>query len=114
MRLRPDAWLRLPSARAAPAPPPTSSATTTAAKSNRLCLIRRFASAISGETATGRREVYVVMAPLLLAPLLLSNSRSGVFREAGPRPVVQYEDVYRLCYVRGPEGILLGRAEKIG
>src|SRR5881392_3397397 len=22
--------------------------------------------------------------------------------------VVQYEDVYRLCYVRGPEGILIG------
>jgi catechol 2,3-dioxygenase-like lactoylglutathione lyase family enzyme len=28
--------------------------------------------------------------------------------------VVEYEDVYRLCYVRGPEGILLGLAEKIG
>jgi catechol 2,3-dioxygenase-like lactoylglutathione lyase family enzyme len=28
--------------------------------------------------------------------------------------VVQYEDVYRLCYVRGPEGILIGLAEKIG
>jgi catechol 2,3-dioxygenase-like lactoylglutathione lyase family enzyme len=28
--------------------------------------------------------------------------------------VVQYEDVYRLCYIRGPEGILLGLAEKIG
>jgi catechol 2,3-dioxygenase-like lactoylglutathione lyase family enzyme len=28
--------------------------------------------------------------------------------------VVQYEDVYRLCYVRGPEGILLGLAEQIG
>jgi catechol 2,3-dioxygenase-like lactoylglutathione lyase family enzyme len=27
--------------------------------------------------------------------------------------VVQYEDVYRLCYVRGPEGILLGLAEQI-
>ena len=25
--------------------------------------------------------------------------------------VVQYEDVYRLCYVRGPEGILIGLAE---
>ena len=24
--------------------------------------------------------------------------------------VVQYEDVYRLCYVRGPEGILIGLA----
>jgi catechol 2,3-dioxygenase-like lactoylglutathione lyase family enzyme len=28
--------------------------------------------------------------------------------------VVQYEDVYRLCYVRGPEGILVGLAEEIG
>jgi catechol 2,3-dioxygenase-like lactoylglutathione lyase family enzyme len=28
--------------------------------------------------------------------------------------VVQYEDMYRLCYVRGPEGILIGLAEHIG
>jgi catechol 2,3-dioxygenase-like lactoylglutathione lyase family enzyme len=28
--------------------------------------------------------------------------------------VVQYKDVYRLCYVRGPEGILIGLAEQIG
>ena len=28
--------------------------------------------------------------------------------------VVQYEDVYRLCYVRGPENILIGLAERIG
>src|SRR2546421_7626917 len=28
--------------------------------------------------------------------------------------VVQYEDVYRLCYVRGPEGILIGLVERIG
>ena len=28
--------------------------------------------------------------------------------------VVQYEDVYRLCYVRGPEGLLIGLAEQIG
>lgn len=27
---------------------------------------------------------------------------------------VQYEDVYRLCYVRGPEGILIGLAQQIG
>jgi catechol 2,3-dioxygenase-like lactoylglutathione lyase family enzyme len=38
-------------------------------------------------------------------------------REHGARlvdEVVQYEDVYRLCYVRGPEGILIGLAERIG
>ena len=28
--------------------------------------------------------------------------------------VVNYEDVYRLCYIRGPEGILVGLAEEIG
>ena len=28
--------------------------------------------------------------------------------------VVRYEDVYRLCYIRGPEGILIGLAEELG
>ncbi len=28
--------------------------------------------------------------------------------------VVQYEDVYRLCYIRGPEGLLIGLAEPLG
>jgi catechol 2,3-dioxygenase-like lactoylglutathione lyase family enzyme len=28
--------------------------------------------------------------------------------------VVQYEDVYRLCYIRGPEELLIGLAEQIG
>jgi catechol 2,3-dioxygenase-like lactoylglutathione lyase family enzyme len=28
--------------------------------------------------------------------------------------VVQYENVYRLCYVRGPEGILIALAQEIG
>jgi catechol 2,3-dioxygenase-like lactoylglutathione lyase family enzyme len=28
--------------------------------------------------------------------------------------VVEYEDAYRLCYIRGPEGILIGLAEQIG
>ena len=27
--------------------------------------------------------------------------------------VVQYEDVYRLCYIRGPEGILIGLAQQL-
>ena len=27
--------------------------------------------------------------------------------------VVQYEDIYRLCYIRGPEGILIGLAEEL-
>src|ERR671930_2206116 len=28
--------------------------------------------------------------------------------------VVQYEDTYRLCYIRGPEGLLIGLAEELG
>lgn len=27
--------------------------------------------------------------------------------------IVRYEDVYRLCYMRGPEGILVGLAEQL-
>jgi catechol 2,3-dioxygenase-like lactoylglutathione lyase family enzyme len=27
--------------------------------------------------------------------------------------VVQYEDTYRLCYIRGPEGVLIGLAEDL-
>lgn len=26
----------------------------------------------------------------------------------------QYENIYRLCYVRGPEGIIVGLAEQLG
>ena len=28
--------------------------------------------------------------------------------------VVQYQDVYRLCYIRGPGGLLIGLAEELG
>ena len=28
--------------------------------------------------------------------------------------VVQYKDIYRLCYIRGPEGILIGLAQELG
>ena len=28
--------------------------------------------------------------------------------------VVQYKNVYRLCYIRGPEGLLIGLAQTIG
>ena len=37
-------------------------------------------------------------------------------REHGARlvgDVVQYEDMYRLCYIRGPEGILIGLAQQL-
>src|SRR4029450_12864675 len=28
--------------------------------------------------------------------------------------VAQYEDMYRLCFIRGPEGIIVGLAEQLG
>ena len=28
--------------------------------------------------------------------------------------IAQYEDIYRLCFVRGPEGIIIGLAEQLG
>ena len=46
----------------------------------------------------------------------LDDTLAGL-REHGAQlvdEVVQYENVYRLCYVRGPEGILIGLAEQIG
>ena len=30
------------------------------------------------------------------------------------REIAQYEDLYRLCFVRGPEGIVVGLAEELG
>ena len=28
--------------------------------------------------------------------------------------IAQYEDIYRLCFLRGPEGIIIGLAEQLG
>jgi catechol 2,3-dioxygenase-like lactoylglutathione lyase family enzyme len=28
--------------------------------------------------------------------------------------VVDYQDIYRLCYIRGPEGVLIGLAQQLG
>jgi catechol 2,3-dioxygenase-like lactoylglutathione lyase family enzyme len=28
--------------------------------------------------------------------------------------IAQYEDIYRLCFLRGPEGIMIGLAEQLG
>jgi catechol 2,3-dioxygenase-like lactoylglutathione lyase family enzyme len=30
------------------------------------------------------------------------------------REIAQYEDLYRVCFVRGPEGIIVGLAEQLG
>ena len=44
------------------------------------------------------------------------NDTLARLREHGAQlvdEVVQYEDVYRLCYIRGPEGLLIGLAQEL-
>src|SRR6187549_1004396 len=41
-------------------------------------------------------------------------ARLGRFGATVVDDVVDYEGVYRLCYLRGPEGILIGLAQSIG
>lgn len=40
--------------------------------------------------------------------------RLGKFGATVVDEIVDYENVYRLCYIRGPEGILLGLAQQLG
>jgi catechol 2,3-dioxygenase-like lactoylglutathione lyase family enzyme len=42
---------------------------------------------------------------------MLTRLRKSGAQLAGD--VVQYEDSYRLCYIRGPEGLLIGLAEQL-
>jgi catechol 2,3-dioxygenase-like lactoylglutathione lyase family enzyme len=41
-------------------------------------------------------------------------ARLGKFGATVVDEVVNYEDIYRLCYIRGPEGILIGLAQPLG
>lgn len=43
-----------------------------------------------------------------LIPRLINNGAQLVGE------VVRFENVYRLCYIRGPEGLLIGLAEQLG
>src|SRR3954471_18373692 len=42
---------------------------------------------------------------------MLARLRKGGAQLVGE--VVQYEEIYRLCYIRGPEGLLIGLAEEL-
>src|SRR5678815_3503417 len=46
-----------------------------------------------------------------LAPPVVADHRSAAVLVG---EVVRYEDTYRLCYIRGPEGILIGLAQELG
>ena len=41
----------------------------------------------------------------------LGRLRKGCAQLVGE--VVQYQDAYRLCYIRGPEGLLIGLAQEL-
>ena len=50
--------------------------------------------------------------------MALYNEILPVFHKHGAElvssEVVLYEDAYRLCYIRGPEGLLIGLAQELG
>ena len=51
-----------------------------------------------------------------LAPPVLADDTLARLGKRGAQlidEVVQYEDIYRLCYIRGPEGILIGLAQEL-
>jgi catechol 2,3-dioxygenase-like lactoylglutathione lyase family enzyme len=58
----------------------------------------------------GRIELSRFLAP----PVVADHRNAPVHGAQLVDEVVQYEDLYRLCYVRGPEGILIGLAEPTG
>jgi hypothetical protein len=39
--------------------------------------------------------------------------RIQAWARISPKALEQYEDSYRLCYVRGPEGIIVALAEQV-
>ena len=54
---------------------------------------------------------------LLDRPIRFSNRNAMIARARGAELVgelEQYEAIWRLCYVRGPEGIIVELAERIG
>lgn len=43
---------------------------------------------------------------------IVSRLRSKGYEVVGE--IVQYENVYKLCYIRGAEGLLIGLGQEIG
>jgi hypothetical protein len=57
----------------------------------------------------GRHRVLVAVAERRGTNARLRSRGAGRLGE-----VAQYEDLYRLCYLRGPAGIIVALAEQIG
>ena len=58
--------------------------------------------------ALGLRRIMFAVEELDDVVARLRNHGAELVRE-----IVQYEDVYRLCFMRGPEGIIIGLAEQL-
>ena len=66
-----------------------------------------------GRAARVKPTALIIVVPDEFAaePLELGGSVRGAVLVGG---LVQYRDTYRLCYIRGPEGILIGLAQELG
>lgn len=74
---------------------------------------------IAPDVVSDHREAPVNALGYLRAMFTVSDIDDTLNRLAGHGTqlvgeIVQYENLYRLCYVRGPEGILIGLAEPMG
>ena len=58
--------------------------------------------------ALGLRRIMFAVADLDEVVARLRTHGAELLRE-----IAQYEDLYRLCFVRGPEGIIIGLAEQL-
>lgn len=70
-------------------------------KSNTLAAAEKWAATLSG-------PAYAIDDIDDTLTRLLNKGAQLVSRE-----VVTYEDVYRLCYIRGPDGLLIGLAQQL-
>jgi hypothetical protein len=64
----------------------------------------------SFESADGQSATFVA----LLGEQVIAFAKAHFGRTAMYLGGAQYQDVYRLCYVRGSEGILVGLADQLG
>ncbi len=74
---------------------------------------------LSPEVVSDHREAPVNALGYLRAMFAVTNLEELLtrLRKHGAQlvgDVVQYQQSYRLCYIRGPEGILIGLAEELG
>jgi hypothetical protein len=69
---------------------------------------------MSPETSSSRRLLVMAVIAEFYSRNLAGEVTKGLQQKAAAGgTVTQYEDSYRLCYVRGPEGIIVALAEQL-